>query len=116
MGLSVRLTEIFYSKISDRTYFMEYFYSNITHNLVDMAKEAGIYLHLWRPKELGITLAKDLIEPLEKGLAEMRSKPEHFRKFDSPNGWGTYKHFVPFVDKYLEACKEFPESTIEVDR
>ena len=31
----------------------EVFSANITHNLGAMAKEAGIYMHLWRPDELG---------------------------------------------------------------
>lgn len=30
---------------------------NITHNLGRMAKEAGIYQHLWRPEEIGVTKA-----------------------------------------------------------
>ena len=32
------------------------------------------------------------------------------------NGWGMYEHFVPFVEKYLEACKEYPDAVIEVSR
>lgn len=49
----------------------EVYDANITHNLNTMAEEAGIYKHLWRPEELGITKAKDLIEPLAEGLAKM---------------------------------------------
>jgi hypothetical protein len=47
----------------------EVYTANITHNLNRMAKEAGIYKHLWRPDEIGITLAGELIEPLQSGLA-----------------------------------------------
>lgn len=42
---------------------------NITHNLNGMAGEAGIYHHLWRPDELGIKTAFELIAPLRAGLA-----------------------------------------------
>src|SRR5690242_20071192 len=49
---------------------------NITHNLNAMAGEAGIYKHLWRPEELGITHARQLIEPLRAGLELLRSDPE----------------------------------------
>ena len=43
----------------------DYVYSaNITHNLTKMADEAGIYECLWRPEEIGITKAGQLIEPL----------------------------------------------------
>ncbi len=65
------------------------FYSaNITHNLGDMAEEAGIYKHLWRPEEIGITKAVQLVEPLSKGLSFMKSDPERFKKFNAENGWG----------------------------
>ena len=44
------------------------FTSNITHNLGKMAEAAGIYKHLWCPEEIGITKAKQLIQPLKKDL------------------------------------------------
>lgn len=90
--------------------------TNITHNLGKMAGEAGIYKALWRPEELGAKYAKDIIETLEKGLIDLKARPEHFKKFNSPNGWGTYKHFVPFVSNYLQACKKYPQAIINVSR
>lgn len=94
----------------------EFFSANITHNLNTMAEAAGIYQHLWRPDELSITKAGDLVEPLKKGLKLLKKDPERFRKFDAPNGWGMYDNFVPWVEKYLEACKEFPRATVKVSR
>ena len=94
----------------------EVFEDNITHNLGEMALRAGIYEVCWRPEEIGITKAKDIIHILEKGLADLKSRPEYFRQFDSPNGWGLYDNFVPWVERYLEACKNHPEATIEVSR
>lgn len=91
--------------------------ANITHNLGKMAGEAGIYEALWRPEEIGKTKANEIVELLEKGLADLKARPKHFEKFNSPNGWeGTVKDFVPFVEKYLEACKEYPDAFIEVSR
>lgn len=90
--------------------------ANITHNLDDMAEEAGIYKHLWRPEELGITKACELIQPLRDGLALMVSDPPRFQKHNAPNGWGLYEHFVPFVRKYLAACEEYPDATVRVSR
>lgn len=90
--------------------------ANITHNLGEMANEAGIYIHLWRPKEIGITKAKELIAPLTKGLADMKARPEHYEQFNAPNGWGLYKHFVPWIEEYLEAAKEYPDTNIVVSR
>ena len=115
----------------------EYLYdANITHNLGKMAGEAGIYEALWRPHRLipgydiheddhdaeyaledSVTIiAKDIIEPIEKGLKDLKSRPNYFKQFDSPNGWGLYVHFVPFVEKYLNALKENPEAIVEVSR
>ena len=96
--------------------YTEVFESNITHNLVEMADKAGIYKECWRPEEIGITKAEQLIEPLTKGLADLEARPEYFEQFNASNGWGLYKHFVPFVRKYLEACKQNPESKVEVSR
>ena len=68
----------------------ESFYNaNITHNLGAMAKEAGIYQHCWRPEEIDVTTARQLIEPLRAGLALMESDPNRFKKFDAPNGWAS---------------------------
>src|SRR3990167_294857 len=111
----------------------ETFYdANITHNLGKMADEAGIYEALWRPHRLkegynipeddheaeykfedaNPSIARDIIGKLGIGLDLLKKDPEHFRKFDASNGWGKYEHFVPFVEKYLNACIEYPDAQI----
>jgi hypothetical protein len=92
------------------------FDANITHNLGAMAREAGIYQHLWRPEEIGVTKAAELVEPLTIGLADMVRRPTHYEQFNAPNGWGLYEHFLPWIAKYLEACIAHPDATIEVSR
>ena len=92
------------------------FDANITHNLNKMADAAGIYEACWRPEEIGATKAGDIIPILEKGFEDMKARPEHFKKFDSENGWGTYKDFLPWVENYLNACREYPDAIIEVSR
>ena len=94
----------------------EVFSCNITHNLTKMADAAGIYQHLWRPEELSITRAQELIQPLTEGLARLEADPEHYRKFNAANGWGTYENFVDFVEDYLKGCIENPNATISVSR
>lgn len=94
----------------------EVYDANITHNLTRMAAEAGIYKHLWRPDEVGVETAGDLIEPLTEGLALMRSDPARFEKLNPPNGWGSYDGFVPWIERYLEACKENPTAKVSVWR
>lgn len=90
--------------------------ANITHNLIKMARAAGIYRHLWRPDEICVKNAGELIGPIEKGLALMKDNPERFREFNPKNGWGSYDDFVPWIEEYLKACKAHPEALIEVSR
>lgn len=94
----------------------EVYWRNITHNPGKMAAEAGIYRHLWRPEELGLTRASELIEPLTVGLELLRSDPERFRAFNPPNGWGNYEGLVDFVAEYLAACIENPAADLRVSR
>ena len=94
----------------------EVFSANITHNLGKMADAAGIYLPLWRPEEVGIYRAGELVEPLREGLAKLRAEPARFAALDSPNGWGTYVHFVPFVEKVYVAALEHPDATVRASR
>ena len=110
--------------------------ANITHNLGKMATEAGLYEALWRPYQLkeGYDIPEDdynaeykfegdnpvkayeIIEKIEKGLEDMKARPKHYEKFNSSNGWGMYHNFVPWIEKYLKALKEYPESFVECDR
>ena len=92
---------------------VELFSANITSNLNKMAEEAGIYTALWHPYDLCENPTADkLISPLEEGLKKLKENPEHYKKFNSPNGWGMYEHFVPFVEEVLGACKEHPKASV----
>ncbi len=110
--------------------------ANITHNLGKMAGEAGLYEALWRPHRLkegyniaegdhdaeyefeeeNLVRAYEIIPIIEKGLEDMLARPKHYETFNSPNGWGMYKHFIPFIEQYLEALKEYSESFVDCDR
>jgi hypothetical protein len=94
----------------------EVFDWNITHNLNIMAEEAGIYKHLWRPEEIGITTASELIEPLRQGLHELKLNPEKYKKFNPENGWGDYEGLVEFVENYLNACYKYPNAKVVASR
>src|SRR6185437_6923036 len=51
----------------------ERYSANITHNLGKMADVAEVYKPLWRPDEVGITHARQLIEPLTEGLRRLQA-------------------------------------------
>jgi hypothetical protein len=90
--------------------------ANVTHNLWKMAGEAGIYQALWRPEEIGIKTAHDLIGFLSQGLAVLKSDPERFKAFNPANEWGDYEGLVQFTQDYLNACAKWPEATVSVWR
>jgi hypothetical protein len=94
----------------------EVYSDNITHNMGEMASEVGIYKHLWRPDELGITKARSLIGPLIAGLRELKDNPKEYKRYNPKNGWGDYKCLVDFVEDYVKACIENPDATIYVSR
>jgi hypothetical protein len=94
----------------------EMFSANITHNLTAMAEEAGIYGIVWRPEENGITQAGQFIEPLTKAIAEMKADPARFEKHNSPNGWGMFENFLPWLEELLAACKQRPEESVRASR
>ena len=98
------------------TEMQEVFSYNITHNLGEMAREAGIYEYLWRPEEIGITEAHELIGPLKAGLEWLTANSDVFKKFNPANGWGDYSVLVEFVGQYIEACEMNPHATVCVDR
>lgn len=89
---------------------------NITHTLNKMAKELGVYEYLWKPDEIGVTRAWELIDPLEIALDKMDSDPNKYREFEPSNGWGSFEGLKGFIKAYLNKCKEFPNSLIEVSR
>ena len=94
----------------------EVYSANITHNLGAMAKEAGIYMHLWRPDEVLIAHAHQLIEPLTDACALLSTDKARFTAFDAHNGWGTYGDLLLFCTSYLQACKNYPDAFIYVFR
>lgn len=96
--------------------FDNYYEANITHNVNKMAEAAGIYKELWRPEEIGVETAGQLIEPLTAGLARLKADPAKFIKHNPSNGWGTYDGFVPWVEAYLEACKQHPNAIVRASR
>ena len=89
---------------------------NITHNLSEMASEAGIYECLWRTEENGFETAGQIVEPLRKAIADMKARPDHYRQFNAANGWGAYKDFLPWLEKLLPVCEANPGAAITAGR
>ena len=89
---------------------------NVTHNLNRMANAAGLYWSVWRPGEMNIDRARQMILILRDGLARLESDPERYQKLNPPNGWGSYRSFLAWLHRYLAACIEHPNARISVWR
>jgi hypothetical protein len=98
----------------ERVQLSTVFEANCTHNITKMAELAGIYKPLWHPEDAGINKASDLVEPIHRALTLLRAEPERFVALNPENKWGSYDTFVPWLEKLLTACLEFPDASVRV--
>ena len=78
--------------------------ANITWNLREMIKKStGLE---WRNCENN-GLCIDVIPFIERGLEELRNNPEKYKKYESPNGWGTINGCKNFFEQILSDWKDF---------
>jgi len=101
------------NEVPERIYLYE---ATVTHNLTEMAKKAGIYQALWRPKEINAVQAGDIVEILKNGLDDLKLRKDYFEQFNFHTGNGVYEDLVPFVEKYYNACIKNPKAFIQSDR
>jgi len=90
----------------------EHWHGNITHNLTEMATECNLYRILWRPEEVHIKVADDLIMQLEIGIDELKDDPEYYEYYNPENGWGDYDNLLDFAIDCLAACKKHPGASV----
>ena len=98
------------------------FSSNITHNLNSMAAAIvlsnglTLYQILWRPDEHGLKFANEISDLLDEGWNTLLADPEKYKKYDPPNGWGSYEGLCDFVYRYRNACWDNPDAELRVSR
>ena len=107
MGLELTLMEKRYVDVAGY---------GITHNLTPMVSECGLYKPLWRPEEIPVVYAEDLIPYLQEGIEKLKADPEKYIKFSPPNGWGSYESFLQFVENVYKACTEHPKALVMASR
>lgn len=96
--------------------------ANITHNLGEMASHIPVgnttlYMACWRPEEIGIKTAGELLPLLIEGLHYTIDHRKELERFNPDNGWGDYNRFIKFLLNYKQACEDNdPECEIEVSR
>ena len=86
---------------------------NITHNLNKMWMKAGCYDALYNSAG---KKAKKILPILKKAIDKMKKNPKAYKKLDSPNGWGTFEHALPWLEEFYEACGLNPDAIIGIDK
>lgn len=100
----------FYLKTDKETIFTAY----ITHNLIKMAKAAGIYQALWRSEQIKDNVsAIDLIKPLTDGLLNLEDNPDKYKIHNPDNGFGSYEGFVDSAWEILCACIKHRDAIVK---
>lgn len=101
----------------------EFWYGNITHNLTEMAEDClsfeeeyqhyNLYDLLWRETQVPFTgvYLNIYIAHLAYCLCILKNDPDHFKKFNPENGWGTYEQLVNFVEEFIKALVTMPEGS-----
>lgn len=51
------------------------------------------------------------ISHLSECLNVLKNDPEHFKKFNPENGWGTYEQLYKFVEDFIKALIDMPEGS-----
>lgn len=86
---------------------------NITHNMTGLWRHVGVYDALYMSD--GDTAEKHY-PALAVGVDHMLERPDECRGFDAPNGWGTYKDALPWLQEVCEAFRKYPKATIRVSK
>lgn len=99
----------------------EFWHGNITHNLCEMAEDClssnnsdyTLYDLLWRDTQEPFTgdYLNVYIAYLAYCLYVLKDDPEHFKKFNPKNGWGTYEQLINFVKEFIKALVNIPEGS-----
>lgn len=79
---------------------------NITYNVCKMLEVAFGESHLKKWNNLS---CEDFFRDLEKGYIDMIRNPEKYRKYNSPNGWGTYETTLSTIKELYESIQRYAE-------
>lgn len=91
-------------KNKERSYYD--YDGNITYNVYEMLEVAFGEEHLKKWNDLSYD---KFFKDLEKGYIDMIKNSEKYRKYNSPNGWGTYETTLNAIEKLYKAIKEYAE-------
>lgn len=76
--------------------------ANITWNVREMIKKST---GLQWSNDADNGLCVDVIPAIEKGFRELTDNREKYKKYESPNGWGTVAGCRGFFERIIDAWK-----------
>lgn len=107
MSLSISLN----LKFEDDLY-VEFFSTNITHNLVPIwEKCSNLYDLLYNSTG---KLAKEISDELIECYKILLENPNEFKKYESENGYGTLEQGLHWLLDLILKLKEYPELMIGI--
>ena len=74
-------------------------YDSPTYNLRDMF----VACMDWNYTQGEYYPCKDVLPRVEKGITELRTKPNQYNRYNSPNGWGTREGAIKALES-LRTC------------
>jgi hypothetical protein len=90
----------------------EAFSGNMTYNVSPMYYEA---LGEEGLRGLDEKKCSEVVEYLRKGIKEMKSNPEKYKKMNPSNGWGSYEGALELLEKIFIECIKNPDYLIYID-
>lgn len=93
------------------------FVEEVPETLAPMAAAAGVYHWVWDPESRKDSpKARDLIEPLALGIAQMKLEPAKFIAMNPEDTRGEYLTFLAWLERYLRECIKHPKTSVAVSR
>jgi len=92
----------FKAKVQDKPIYLEIGFcgANVTWNVRDMiTNSTGLE---WE-NESNNGYCKDVIPKIRQGLEELIDNREQYKRYESPNGWGTISETVRFFRDIIDA-------------
>lgn len=86
---------------------------NITHNLQPMWEEAGVLGALY---ESDGKRAAEVLPALREGAARMAADPTRYEAHNAPNGWGLYRHALPWLVELIQAFEANPDAIVRTSQ
>jgi hypothetical protein len=82
---------------------------NLTFNLSKMMTAANVHPDILKGKT-----GKEIIPILRKAWSELIKDPDKFKRYNPPNGWGSYEGLLTWLKETVETAEEHLDAKFAV--